>query len=100
MPSYTRMAFKDTLMALDLHIEGLLSVFVSVSMKFLIVDWQETASFLTEEERAVLRRRLVPDQASGIAKMNRLDRSATRHILKDWKIYIEVRYSKSEVLMH
>jgi hypothetical protein len=56
-------------------------------LKWLIVDWPETADILDEEERAILIRRLQKDRASGIARMDRLDKYATKRLIKDWKIY-------------
>jgi len=69
-------------------LEGILSEVVSIILKFLIVDWPGTASLLKERERAILIRRLAEDRASGVAKMDRLDKHAIRRIVKDWKIYI------------
>jgi hypothetical protein len=54
--------------------------------KFWIVDWPETAKFLTEEERALLIEKLSQD--SGEAKMNRLDKAAAKRIFTDWKIWV------------
>ena len=58
---------------------------MAVISKFIIVDWPETAKFLTEEERELLVARLAADVAD--AKMNRLDKRAYKRILTDWKIY-------------
>jgi len=69
-------------------IEGLVTVVVGVVSKWIVVDWPETATFLNEHERAMLIARLAADQ--GEAKMNRLDRPATRRIFADWKIYAAI----------
>ncbi|KAI9840137.1 MAG: hypothetical protein M1837_001898 [Sclerophora amabilis] len=66
-------------------IEGLLTVAVALISKFWVVDWPETASFLTDEDRELLLKRLASDV--GFAKMNRLDKKAMWRIAKDWKIY-------------
>ena len=67
-------------------LEGLLTVVVGVAAKWWIPDWPETASFLTEEERARLVGRLAVD--SGDAKMDYLNKAAWRRIMSDWKIYL------------
>ncbi|RBR25028.1 uncharacterized protein FIESC28_02152 [Fusarium coffeatum] len=67
-------------------LEGLLTVVVGVAAKWWIPDWPETASFLTEEERARLVERLAVD--SGDAKMDHLNKAAWRRIMSDWKIYL------------
>jgi hypothetical protein len=54
--------------------------------KFWVPDWPETASFLTEEERALLITRLSAD--AGDAVMNRLDKRAVKRIFSDPKIYL------------
>jgi hypothetical protein len=67
-------------------IEGLLTTVVAALGKFFIVDWPETSKFLSPEERALLLRRLREEAAE--ARMDTLDRKATKRILSDWKIYI------------
>lgn len=67
-------------------IEGLATVVLAVIAKFIIVDWPETATFLTEPERALLIRRLAEDQ--GEARMDRLDRKSLRRTFADPKIYL------------
>ncbi|KAL1962838.1 hypothetical protein VTN77DRAFT_9113 [Rasamsonia byssochlamydoides] len=67
-------------------IEGLATVVVAIVSKFVIVDWPETATFLTEEERALLTRRLAID--AGEANMNRLDKCAVKRVFSDVKIYL------------
>lgn len=54
--------------------------------KFWVVDWPETAKFLSEDERALLIARLSQD--TGDARMDRLDKRATKRILTDPKIYL------------
>lgn len=66
-------------------IEGLATVIVGGISKFWIVDWPETAKFLSDEERALLVQQLSSD--AGHAKMNTLDKRATTRIFSDWKIY-------------
>lgn len=66
-------------------IEGLGTVIVAAASKLFIVDWPETASFLNDDERHLLLRHLQNDVAE--AKMDRLDKKATRRVLRDWKIY-------------
>lgn len=66
-------------------IEGLGTVVVAAASKLFIVDWPETAKFLNDDERHLLLRHLQNDVAE--AKMDRLDKKATRRVLRDWKIY-------------
>jgi cyanate permease len=66
-------------------IEGILTVLVAIGFKFWVVDWPETAKFLTNEDRALLLRRLKTD--AGFARMDHLDKRAARRIFSDWKIY-------------
>ncbi|KAK4943530.1 hypothetical protein LTR28_008423 [Elasticomyces elasticus] len=66
-------------------IEGLLTVAVGLASKWMVVDWPETAKFLTEDERALLIARLRVD--GGAATMNRLDKAAAKRVFGDWKIY-------------
>lgn len=51
-------------------------------------DWPETASFLNEEERAILTARLADDQ--GECRMDRLDKNAMKRSFGDWKMYCAV----------
>lgn len=67
-------------------IEGIITVALGLVTKFWLVDWPETASFLNDEERALLIARLSAD--SGDAVMNRLDKSAMKRIFSDPKIYL------------
>jgi sugar phosphate permease len=66
-------------------IEGLITVIVAIAFKFLIVDWPETATFLSPAEREMLLKRLHQD--TGEAKMDTLNHRAAKRILGDWKIY-------------
>lgn len=67
-------------------IEGLVTVALGLFTKFWVTDWPETASFLNEEERALLISRLSAD--AGDAVMNRLDKRAAKRIFSDPKIYL------------
>ncbi|KAL4934718.1 major facilitator superfamily domain-containing protein [Aspergillus undulatus] len=67
-------------------LEGLATILVAVTAKFIIVDWPESATFLTDEERAVLLARLAEDQ--GEAQMNRLDKKSMKRTFSDPKIYL------------
>ena len=67
-------------------IEGLATFVVAVIAKFFIVDWPETAKFLSPEERLLLIRRLGEDVAD--VRMDRLDNKAKRRVFGDWKIYV------------
>jgi hypothetical protein len=67
-------------------LEGIVTVAFGLVTKFWVTDWPETASFLTEEERALLIARLSAD--TGDAVMNRLDKRAAKRIFADPKIYL------------
>ncbi|KAL4917576.1 major facilitator superfamily domain-containing protein [Aspergillus aurantiobrunneus] len=67
-------------------LEGLATIILAVIAKFIIVDWPESATFLTDEERAILLRRLAEDQ--GEAQMNQLDNKSMRRTFSDPKIYL------------
>ncbi|BDD55748.1 hypothetical protein MAP00_001237 [Monascus purpureus] len=80
-------------------IEGLLSAVLAVPMKFILADWPDQARFLSGREKELLRGRLARDlvrrqpetdgyRGISIATMDRLDRTACKRILSDWKIYI------------
>ena len=58
----------------------------AVFAKWLVVDWPETAKFLSEEERTLLVKRLEAETSD--AAMSRLDKPAFRRIFLDWKLYI------------
>ncbi|OBT44447.1 hypothetical protein VE00_05944 [Pseudogymnoascus sp. WSF 3629] len=66
-------------------IEGLATAVIGALSKFWIVDWPETAKFLTDEERAMLIRKLAVDV--GDARMDRLDSKSIKRTLLDWKIW-------------
>lgn len=72
-------------------IEGLATIVIGAAAKFWIVDWPETASFLNEEERALLVRKLAVDV--GNARMDRLDRKSAKRIFLDWKIWVGTLYA-------
>lgn len=65
-------------------LEGLLTAVVGIGMKWWLVDWPEDATFLTEDERAVLLARLKKDRAEE-ATMNQWN---TKRVFSDWKIWI------------
>jgi hypothetical protein len=67
-------------------LEGIVTVIVAFISKWFIVDWPETAKFISEPERRILLARLKEDQ--GTYRMDHLDKNALRHILTDSKIYI------------
>jgi hypothetical protein len=67
-------------------LEGLATIVIAVIAKFVVVDWPETARFLTEDERALLLSRLSGDQ--GEARMDRLDKKSLRRAFSDPKIYL------------
>ncbi|KAL5346828.1 hypothetical protein ACLOAV_007971 [Pseudogymnoascus australis] len=66
-------------------IEGLATAVIGALSKFWIVDWPETAKFLSDDERAMLIRKLAVDV--GDARMDRLDSKSIRRTLLDWKIW-------------
>ncbi|KAF5869736.1 putative mfs transporter protein [Botrytis fragariae] len=72
-------------------IEGLLTIVVALSFKFLgiLVDWPETASFLTSSERETLIRRLKDDMGED-TQLNTLNKKSLKRILGDWKIYVGI----------
>ncbi|KAF2033251.1 MFS general substrate transporter [Setomelanomma holmii] len=67
-------------------LEGLVTVGFGIITKFWVTDWPETASFLNDQERALLIARLSAD--AGGAVMNRLDKRAAKRIFSDPKIYL------------
>jgi hypothetical protein len=70
--------------SLSFILEGLVTAVAGIAMKFWLVDWPETASFLTEEERAVLFARLSKDRREE-ATMNKWN---TKRVFGDWKIWL------------
>ncbi|RFU29213.1 hypothetical protein B7463_g7112, partial [Scytalidium lignicola] len=71
-------------------IEGLATIAFSFIAKFAIVDWPEDTKFLNEKEKQLLFARLAHDGASGIARMDHLDKPTVLRILRDWKIWVGV----------
>lgn len=71
-------------------IEGLATAVIGALSKFWIVDWPETAKFLSDDERAMLIRKLAVDV--GDARMDRLDSKSIRRTLLDWKIWCGTVY--------
>jgi sugar phosphate permease len=67
-------------------IEGAVTVVAGIFTKFWVTDWPETATFLNEEERALLIARLSAD--TGDAVMSRWDKRAAKRIFSDPKIYL------------
>ncbi|EEH38879.1 hypothetical protein PAAG_01341 [Paracoccidioides lutzii Pb01] len=68
-------------------IEGLISVILAVPAKLFLTDWPDKAIFLTEEEKALLHKRHSED-VGGFARMDRLDSTAWKRILTDWKTLV------------
>lgn len=59
---------------------------IAIISKFLIVDWPETAKFLTPDEQSLLLCRLASDQ--GEARMDRFDKQAKKRTFMDVKLYL------------
>lgn len=53
---------------------------------FLMSDWPETAKWLSDTERGILKAKIRGDGTVG--SMDRLDSKAMRRILLDWKIWV------------
>ncbi|KAF7858526.1 hypothetical protein EAF04_009126 [Stromatinia cepivora] len=72
-------------------IEGILTIIVALSFKLLgvLVDWPETASFLTFSEREILIQRL-KDDVGVDTQLNTLNKKSLNRILSDWKIYVGI----------
>ncbi|KAI0399989.1 major facilitator superfamily domain-containing protein [Xylaria palmicola] len=66
-------------------LEGLFTIVVGALSKLWIVDWPETARFLSDDERRLLLARLAQD--IGEARMDKFTPSARKRIFLDWKIY-------------
>jgi cyanate permease len=64
------------------------TVVAAIGAKFLIPDWPESATFLTEEEKGRVIARLAADISD--AHLNRLDTTAAKRIFSDWKIYLGI----------
>ena len=67
-------------------IEGAISIGLGLICFFTVPSWPSTASFLTEEDRVLLRQRL--DDGADVAKMDRMDAKAIKRCLTDWKIWL------------
>ena len=67
-------------------IEGLITVVAGALAKHFVVDWPETSSFLNNQERALLERRIREDTSD--ARMDHFDKNARSRAFRDWKIYI------------
>ena len=66
--------------------EGLITMVVAVTAKFILPSWPSSEKFLSVSEKELIILRLKTD--NGIAKMDRLDRHGIRLIASDWKIYV------------
>lgn len=67
-------------------VEGLITIVGAFACYFFIVDWPEEVKFLNDEERALLLRRILEDEAEAI--MDRFDKKSAFRVFSDWKIYI------------
>ncbi|KAL3418010.1 major facilitator superfamily transporter [Phlyctema vagabunda] len=72
-------------------LEGIVTVLVAVSAYFFIYDFPETASFLTDEERAWVVHRLKYQGSKGsgqmVAESERFDWKHVKAAFTDWQIY-------------
>lgn len=66
-------------------IEGIATVIAGAFCWWMVFDWPETASFLTEEERVRVQRRLIMDRQGRTAED--FDKRHIWAALKDWKTY-------------
>ncbi len=66
-------------------IDGCITAGVTLIAYFFMHDWPETAKWLSDDERQILADRIKGEGIVG--KMDRLDASARRRILSDWKIW-------------
>ncbi|KAF4549816.1 MFS-type transporter-like protein 58 [Elsinoe fawcettii] len=66
-------------------LEGLFTILVGIASKWFVADWPEQASFLTDDEKRMLRVRLKQD--GGDVRMDHLDKAARGRVFSDWKIY-------------
>ncbi|KAK6003707.1 hypothetical protein QM012_009478 [Aureobasidium pullulans] len=78
-------------------LEGLLTFVVAIVAYFVLVDYPETASFLTVEERAFVTYRLKYDGQDAntehgyrVAQNNRSDKKFLFAAFKDWQIWVNV----------
>ncbi|KAF1984615.1 putative transmembrane transporter [Aulographum hederae CBS 113979] len=70
-------------------VEGIITIVSAIVCKFFVVDWPETVSFLSAEEKEVLERRRVDgDGLAEEARMDRFDAAAVKLIFSDWKVYV------------
>lgn len=67
-------------------VEGLITIIGALACYIFIVDWPEKAKFLNDQERALLLRRILEDEAEAI--MDRFDKKSAVRVFSDWKIYI------------
>ncbi|KAJ9615098.1 hypothetical protein H2200_001172 [Cladophialophora chaetospira] len=67
-------------------LEGVATCLAAGLAFFVLPDWPQDATFLSEEEKHVLLRRLADD--AGEAKMERLDSKAIKAIFSDPKLYL------------
>lgn len=66
--------------------EGLITMVVAVTAKFILPSWPSSERFLSVSEKELIILCLKTDK--GIAKMDRLDHHGIRLIASDWKIYV------------
>jgi hypothetical protein len=78
-------------------LEGLLTFLVAIIAYFVLVDYPETASFLTVEERAFITYRLKYDGQDAntehgyrVAQTDRSDKKFVFAAFKDWQIWVNV----------
>lgn len=74
-------------------LEGMLTVVIGVFVPWMLPDSPETASFLTEEEKAFIIRRLQQDAGTAAGKVQTNEGykwSSLKAALTDWKIYVFV----------
>jgi hypothetical protein len=67
-------------------VEGLLTSVSGLMAFFIIPNWPERGTFLSDYEKELLALRLARDVQQ--VKMDRLDWKAFRLILSDWKVHI------------
>ncbi|KAL4914791.1 major facilitator superfamily domain-containing protein [Aspergillus aurantiobrunneus] len=67
-------------------IEGVITAAYGIGVKWLVADWPDKASFLTDDERTLQKAKMTQDD--GEASMDRLTPAARKRIFFDWKIYL------------
>ena len=67
-------------------VEGLITVAIGLISFFIVPDWPEKATFLNDEERKILKERVL--DGSSQARMDHLDAKAIKRSLGDWKIWV------------